>query len=269
VVREATALSGTQFDDETGTVKLSEAQEQRLRQKHGAIISTIVNRGIPLTAHVGYKEWGEIFSNDPPAGRYAVEAHDDETFERLRFEALEARIPISNESADEEGVDEACDTQEVATQDDEISVQESLIDRVILGTPQPSPAWSSGQSSSLTASTPVPSRFGPNQALNGLRGRRSVGMRSRSSRPVRKEADLTEALTALVRVHTAALGASGSRSSPRVPGAEDLEKAIQSYVEFTRYRSNISTQELIKIMQEDVTNPIVWNALQDSDQRLG
>lgn len=258
VLKDAMMPSDTYFDDETGTVKMSADQAAMLRGKHGSLAIIVLVMGIPLTPMVGYWEWHEIFSNNPPAGQHALpKTHKDQKFKKLRDEAVEAR-----RAAREGTFDGALPTMEAVTQ------EPSNAD-LVLATPRPSgPSSQLNESSTGTDSTSFTPRFAENSSLDGSRGRRARGGGSAgSSEGGRTEASLYEAITALVRAQTEIIASLASRSS-RVPGAEDLERAIRSCVEFASDREDVSDLELIQLMAADETNPVVWNALQDTSSRM-
>ena len=78
--RAAERMSGTQYDRETGMLKISNTDAEIIRIQYPHHGSRVVNQGLWIDDNINIEEWIEIWQHDPDASQYISRPDDDAFF---------------------------------------------------------------------------------------------------------------------------------------------------------------------------------------------
>ncbi|KAI8648718.1 hypothetical protein NCS57_01484000 [Fusarium keratoplasticum] len=273
VFRDAADLSGTEYDEDTGRLYMSRSNAKKVRDRNPHHGNKVISDGLLIGPYISFDSWGEIFSDDPPAGRLITAATDERAWGGHAGSAAEAQdsdalMADDDEEEEEEEEDEIkVDIEEEAGNrlnslphsqpqsqlPNSLQLPDSLLEG---GDSQPIPA------SPRTSHTPA-IRLTPSSTRLRERQRTAISeYHTQTSSSSRKKSKGQGTITA-EELKELLHEDSARRLSVtlRAAGSEDLERAVSNCLEVIGEAYGIPYAVRAIAMFKEVRNAVIWNAL--------
>ncbi|KAH7117458.1 hypothetical protein EDB81DRAFT_916297 [Dactylonectria macrodidyma] len=224
VFLEMSDTSGTTYNDETGKLSMSSDNRATFLEKYPNVAKQCLNAGLLIGGDINFESYEKIFSDDLPAGALVLEA-DDAGFRAL---VTPEDVPDENDpfasGSDDDG------------DDDNVELLES--------TPRTPAVTASSQTGKRAASS---TRFPANPGPSFSSKRRKV-VAGNMTLDDMKELFPAEAS----RTH---------QVLSRLPGSEDLEKAVSDSMALQKHWGLRESIRVITWLKKDPMHAIIWNSI--------